>query len=87
MADADNNLNLRLDRASEAVDRFIRDYSDKMRYPVSQLLSIVEYPGNNKRIGSNDLESLSRIIREIDQILTGLMHDLEDEHSERTEKS
>jgi hypothetical protein len=74
----DQHVNVRLDRACRATDKFIRDYSERMKYPVSQLYSIVGDVGN-ERIDQKDLDTLNRIIKDINILLTELMEDLERE--------
>jgi hypothetical protein len=75
MSEATKNLNSRLSRACDATDKFIREYSDKMRSPVSQLLTIVE--SSTSEIQLRDLEAMNRVLKDIDQILTHLMEGLE----------
>ena len=74
-----DEINIRFDQACAATEKFIRDYSDKMKHPVSQLFAIAEYSQDQKRIQRKDLETMSRIIKEIDQILNQLMNNLEKE--------
>lgn len=74
------SIEFKIDRASSATEKFIRDYSEKMRHPVSQLVSVIDSPQNDSLINERDLESLQRLIRDIDQVLNGLLDDLQRDH-------
>lgn len=80
MEDARESINARIDRASAATEKFIHDYSERMRHPVSQLISVIDCPGSSSRIDERDLERLNRFIRDIDQILNELLTDLQHDH-------
>ena len=81
MENITESIDTTIDRACSATEKFIREYSNKMRHPVAQLVSIVHSPRADALISETDLASLHRLIREIDQILNGLLSDLQRDDS------
>jgi hypothetical protein len=79
MVKATDSINRNLGRTCDATDKFIRDYSERMKYPVSQLYTVVGTSCGDKQIDSKELDVLNRIIKDIDLILTDLMECLERE--------
>ena len=66
----------RFDVTTSATENFVREYAERMRHPVSHILSVINQ-SNNPDLSATELETLSRLIKEIDTTLTGLMRNLE----------